>query len=166
MCLDFTGVKPLLRCYRFSGIIKGKCCFLCCSSLLCCTRCFLLQAYKCSISQNVGTELNMGVERKDGKNNIPDILTLYLFCGLFFFLLLLLPICSGWFRNLTKLQLSSGASAKINLERSWRRRLRKLMWMPIIMSRVKSQQEPVLPASLVITGQELWYFLKIQMQLA
>lgn len=27
------------------------------------------------------------------------------------------------------------------------------MWMPIIMSRVKSQQEPVLPASLVITGQ-------------
>lgn len=95
MCLDFTGVKPLLRCYRFSGIIKGKCCFLCCSSLLCCTRCFLPQAYKCSISQNVGTELNMGVERKDGKNNIPDILTLYLFCGLFFFLLLLLPICSG-----------------------------------------------------------------------
>lgn len=72
-----------IRCYKLSGIIKGKFCFLWCPFLLCCTRCFLLQVRKCFLHQNIGMELNMESGEKNGKNNIPDILTL--FCGLFFF---------------------------------------------------------------------------------
>lgn len=60
---------------------------------------------------------------------------------------------SGWFSSHTKQQHSLAALGQIHLERSWRKKLLKPMWMLITMSKVSKQRELVLCASLVATGQ-------------
>lgn len=60
---------------------------------------------------------------------------------------------SGWFSSHTKQQHFLDALGQTHLERSWRKKLLKPMWMLITMSKMSKQQELVLCASLVATGQ-------------